>query len=497
MLEMMMPLRQWFTPQRVTLLGSLILSLVAYMGAVTITKDGALYADIARTITDDGLSAGAARFNWVGFSLLLSVVHQLTGLSIEAVAYLSGALFVAGACALLVDIIARYKLKAAWWGVLVVLSIPAFNTFRGDVIREHGFWFFSVLALWLALDWQVRGGFWRGQLVHAAIAMAIFFRLEALVLEAALVLWLAPGLRSREGARKFIGFFGGPLLLGIALLLLVLASDLLLRKRLDHYLGMLNPMQIQQDFQALSQQFADSLKRKYSRDDAGVIILFGLIGLILISFIKLLGPFAVTLFTRAGRQQGVAALPNFRLFALTFGIYALVLLLFFFHMQFINSRYLSFLNLLAVPLVAVMTYGFAVRHPKWSRVLFVLATLMMLDNVISLSAKKTHFIEAGEWLAEHHTSEGVLFFGDGRIRYYAGWGYLNTPQPAKLLKLESTKINSAKIIVIEAEPDEKWLIDWLEREGLVQIAAFSNRKGESVQIVGHKSQLQWMDEQEP
>jgi hypothetical protein len=84
----------------------LAISLVAYLGAVTITKDGAFYADIARTITEEGITAGAARFNWVGFSLLLSALHQLTGLSIEAIAYLSGALFIAGACALLVDIVA-------------------------------------------------------------------------------------------------------------------------------------------------------------------------------------------------------------------------------------------------------------------------------------------------------------------------------------------------------------------------------------------------------
>ncbi|GAB1367803.1 hypothetical protein MASR1M42_03510 [Azonexus hydrophilus] len=96
--------------------------------------------------------------------------------------------------------------------------MPAFSSFRDDIIREHGFWFFSVLSIWLAYRWQEHGGWWQALLVQAAIGGAVAFRLEALLLEFALVLWLAPSLRERAvGARQLCWL---PLL-GAAGLLLV------------------------------------------------------------------------------------------------------------------------------------------------------------------------------------------------------------------------------------------------------------------------------------
>ena len=82
MLMMFKSWRQYLTPQCATLVGSLLLSLIAYLGVVTIGKDGAFYVDIARTIVEQGVAAGAERFNWLGFPLFLAGLHQVTGLPI-------------------------------------------------------------------------------------------------------------------------------------------------------------------------------------------------------------------------------------------------------------------------------------------------------------------------------------------------------------------------------------------------------------------------------
>lgn len=478
-------LRQWrrcVTPQRMALVGSLILSLIAYTGAVTIGKDGAFYVDIAQTIADQGLAAGAARFNWVGFPLLLAGLHQVTGLPMEGLAYFICAAFMAGVCVLLVDLVARYKPQAAWWAVLVVLAVPAFNTFRADIIREHGFWFFSVLALWLATRWQLRGGLWLAALVHCAVALAIAFRLEALVLEVAMALWLLPKVASRSGWQQLIQFFWLPLLAVMAFALILLFGDVLSQSRIQYFLGMLNPQQIQQDFQALAQQFADSLKHKYSQDDAGVIILIGVVGLILLGFLKLLGPFVAPFLLREGRREGAHGVSFFKPFVHCCWLYGIVLLLFFFHEQFINSRYLSFLHLLAVPLVALVAWGFASSYPRWAKALVVVALLVMLDNVVSLGPKKTHYIEAGRWLSEHYQKTDAVFYDDPRIGYYAGWGYPGALQ-VRALDLQPEQIEQYRLFVVEADSDEVWLDEWLLSNRLERVAKFANRKGDAVHII--------------
>ena len=462
-----------------TFAASLLLSLIAYLGSVTIGKDGALYVDIARTIVDHGLAAGATRFNWIGFPALLAGLHLLTRISIEALAYLTCALFMAGTCTLLVHLTLQRAPRAAWWIVLVALAMPAFNSFRDDIIREHGFWFFSVLSIWLAYRWQEHGGWWRALLVQAAIGGAVAFRLEALLLEFALVLWLAPSLRERAGWLRLVQLCWLPLL-GAAGLLLVATQ--LSSSRLDYYLTMLNPLQIYDDFQAITRQFAASLQYKYSRDDAHIVVLAGVIGLISFKFMKLLGPFILPLFSSAGRRGLKQAALDFSLPCIAAGLYFMVLLIFFFHEQFVNSRYLSFLNLLLTPLAALALAHFSASHRKLAKLLLGLALLVMLANVVSFSAKKTHYIEAGRWLAEHAVASDVIYYDDPRIAYYAGFGF---PGNTTLTRGEAfATASSFTYLIIEAKADEPWVQDELQRGKMNVITHFSNRKNETVLIIG-------------
>ena len=487
MLMMFKSWRQYLTPQRATLAGSLLLSLIAYLGVVTIGKDGAFYVDIARTIVEHGVAAGAERFNWLGFPLFLAGLHQITGLPIEGLAYGVCALFMAGSCALLVDLVAQHRPQAAWWAVLVVLAMPAFNAFRGDIIREHGFWFFSVLAFWLAARWHARSGVWLAAGVHVSVGLAVIFRLEALVLEVAMALWLLPNALSHAGWRKLLQFFWLPLLAVSGLLLLLGASDVLSQGRVQYFIKMLDPSQIQRDYQALSQGFSESLKYEYAQDDAGKVILMGAIGLIMFSFVKLLGPFVVPLLARAGREEIAQGLRFAKPLVYACGLYCIVLLLFFFHQQFLNSRYVSFLHLLTVPLVAFAVYGFAGRYPSWTKILVAVAVLLMLDNVVSLGAKKTHYIEAGRWLSEHYQKTAAVFYDDPRIGYYAGWGY-PAGQKVTVLDLQPEQIRRYQIFIVEADSDEVWLNDWIVSNGLQRAAHFANRKGDAVHVIVHAQQ---------
>ena len=195
---------------------------------------------------------------------------------------------------------------------------------------------------------------------------------------------------------------------------------------------------------------------------------------------KLLGPFILPLFSSAGRQGLKQAALAFSLPFIAAGLYFVVLLIFFFHEQFINSRYLSFLNLLLTPLAALALAHFSASHRKLAKLLLGLALLVMLANVVSFSAKKTHYIEAGRWLAEHAAASDVIYYDEPRIEYYAGFGYKSMATFSQA-KDEPEKF---RYLMLETTVNETWLQDWLSAHQLRILAQFSNRKGETVLAIG-------------
>ncbi len=146
MVDVLAALRR-ISPVQIAFLGSLLLSLIAIAGTLTLAKDAARYLYVSQQIVEQGPRVAFDLFSWPWFSLLLAATQRLSGLPLELTAYLWCAFLMAGTCALLVAITQRYVIDSGYWACLVVLSIPAFNHLRYDIIREFGFWFFCTLAL--------------------------------------------------------------------------------------------------------------------------------------------------------------------------------------------------------------------------------------------------------------------------------------------------------------------------------------------------------------
>ena len=459
--------------------GSLLLSLIAVMGTATVGRDAALYIDVAQQVTEHGPNVAWASFDWPWFSLLLAATHSILRLPLELSAYLWCGLFFAGTSALMVDCVRQRSPDITRWACLVMLAMPAVNAFRNDIIRECGFWFFCTLALWLALRWQARGGWLRAAFIHMAIVAAALFRLEALLLMPALALWQLPSLWSSSRRLSFFQFS----LLPVLGLLVVSVTGVLMSARVVLYLDMIEPRGVFASFQMLCDQFANSLINKYSQDEAGRIIFFGILATMTITFVKLMGPFAVPFILR--RNWGVLGIywRDYRPFAWAALLYLVVLVLFFIKQQFMNARYMSFLNLLFVPVLAMGLAAFAREFPRLGKGLVVLALLVMLSNVISTGAGKTHYIEAGRWMSAHVESDAPTYFTDGRISYYAGRGYV-MPVLTQEEAISPAHAGDYRYFVIEAKGDEPWLNEWLAAHKLRILEHFANRKGATVVVIG-------------
>lgn len=459
--------------------GSLLLSLIAVMVTATVGRDAALYIDVAQQVTEHGPNVAWASFDWPWFSLLLAATHSILRLPLELSAYLWCGLFFAGTSALMVDCVRQRSPDITRWACLVMLAMPAVNAFRNDIIRECGFWFFCTLALWLALRWQARGGWLRAAFIHMAIVAAALFRLEALLLMPALALWQLPSLWSSSRRLSFFQFS----LLPVLGLLVVSLTGVLMSARVVLYLDMIEPRGVFASFQMLCDQFANSLINKYSQDEAGRIIFFGILATMTITFVKLMGPFAVPFILR--RNWGVLGIywRDYRPFAWVALLYLVVLVLFFIKQQFMNTRYMSFLNLLFVPVLAMGLAAFAREFPRMGKGLVVLALLVMLSNVISTGAGKTHYVEAGRWMSSHIEPDAPTYFSDGRISYYAGRGYV-LPVLTQEEAISPAHAGDYRYFVIEAKGDEPWLNEWLAAHKLRILEHFANRKGATVVVIG-------------
>nr|WP_157713406.1 hypothetical protein [Pseudomonas sp. PB120] len=459
--------------------GSLLLSLIAVLGTATVGRDAAFYIDIAQRVTEYGPQLAWQAFDWPWFVFLLAGTHVVLHLPLELSAYLWCGLFLAGTCALMVDCVRQRSPDAARWACLVVLAMPAVNAFRNDIIREYGFWFFCTLTLWLALRWQARGGWFQAILIHLAILAAAFFRLEAVLLWPALGLWQLPNLWSPARRKQFFQF----MLLPVLGLVVASLTGVFSAARFALYLDMINPRNVFASFNLLSEQFANSLINKYSRDEAGRIIFFGTLASLLITFVKMMGPFAVPFVVRGNWSVLRTYWRDYRPFAWAALLYLVVLMLFFIKEQFMNGRYLSFLNLLFVPVLAMALTAFVHQFPRWGKALVVVGLLMMASNVISFSPGKTHYIEAGHWAAANIEPGASVYYEDGRISYYAGRGYTLGSLPREEA-MSPAHAGDFRYFLIDARPDEPWLSGWLAEHNQRIIARFANRKGATVLVIG-------------
>lgn len=472
------------SPVQLAFFGSLLLSMVAVLGSAIIDRDAALYMAVAQQIIDQGPKVAFKLFDWPGFLFLLAGTHVLLHLPLELCAYLWCALFMAGTCALLVDVVRQKVPSASYWACLVVLAMPAFNQFRYDILREFGFWFFSILTLWLAFRWQARGGWGRAVLIHLAVLAAVVFRLEAVLLLPALLLWQISisGMRT-AGREHVLQLIALPLLVGALAVLALLVLGGVFSERVMYYLGMLDPRHVFSSFNTLASQFGDSLTNKYSRDEAGRIIFFGMLASLFIMFVKALGPFSVPFFFRRSGAAIQVYWREFRPFAWAGLLYVAVLMLFYVREQFLISRYVSFLNVLVVPLAAIALMYFAERFARMGKVLVVIALLVMVSNVLSLGAQKDHYIKAGAWVAEHVEPGASVYYDDGRIGYYAGRGY-SIPTITREDAMSVAHAGEYRYFLIEAHGDEPWLQSWLVQQHKQVLGKFANRKGATVLAIG-------------
>ncbi|MBK6630901.1 MAG: hypothetical protein IPG33_07495 [Betaproteobacteria bacterium] len=480
---------QAFGPVRTAFLASLLLSFVAAQGHL-VNRDGIYYLETARAFLEDGWLAGWKAGEWPFLPMLITALSFVTKVSLETTAQMLNALFLAGTCALLTGITRRRLPEAAWLACLVVLAMPAYNQYRNEILREYGFWFFSLLGFWLAMRWSDTQRWREAVLCQAALAVAALFRLEAIAFYPALMLWQAFGAPAGHRMRRAL-LIGSLPLAGAMLAAALFGSGWIdLPNRMAYYLEAANPLRALQIIHEAAGRMSEAVfKYKYSREEAGYILFFGLLSVIPMKFLKMTGVFVVPLAYRCAVSPGRNVLSPWQPLPWAFLAYVLVLVAFVTHQFFLVGRYVSLLNLLAVPLVASGLALLMQRFPRWKAPMLVLALLTMAANVVSLSPGKAHIVEAGRWLGANAADPSRVGVDNARIAHYAGWrtsGSVILDRTALTKALAGQRVDRVAIEVSRKDADaEKWLA-----ENRLQVERrFANKAGDAV-IVAVPAQVQ-------
>ncbi|MBM3392170.1 MAG: hypothetical protein FJY34_09400 [Betaproteobacteria bacterium] len=459
---------------------SLLLSWVALQGAL-LNRDGILYVDVARAMLEEGFLLRHSGIDWQFLSLLMAGLSALTGLAPEAAGHFLNAVFLAGACSLLVAITRQRMPEAAWAACLVVLAMPAYNGYRDMLLREYGFWFFCTLAFWLAMRWEASGRQRDALACQLALGIAALFRLEAVVLYPALMLWQVFAAPAGQRLRRALSMGWLPLAAAALGAILVGSGFIALPGRVNYYLEAANPLRTLQILNEAGSRMSELVfKYKYSREEAGYILFFGLLSVIPVKFLTLSGVFVAPLAYGFMVQPARAALARWQPLPWIFLAYLLVLAAFVTHQFFLVGRYVSFLNMLAVPVVAVGLAQLMKRFPGWRWLILALAVITLLANVVSVSPRKTHIVEAGRWLGANVSERQQVCLVNSRIAYYANW-------PTSGIVFEDAQLD--RLIAdrrciwtaIETRKKENLAV-WLQERRLQEVRRFVNAAGEAVVI---------------
>ncbi|MDR2238981.1 MAG: hypothetical protein LBE33_00880 [Zoogloeaceae bacterium] len=469
-----------FTPARAAFAGSLLLSFIAVQGHL-INRDGVFYLTRAQVTLEQGLAAVLKLGDWNFLAILIAACSALTGLNPETAAQLMNAFFMAGACALAVVWVQRRSPEAAWAACLVVLAMPAFNQYRHEILREFGFWFFSLLGLWLAARWgetQRRRDALLGQL---ALAVAVLFRLEAAVFYPALMLWQAFAAPAGQKARRALMIGALPLAGGLLVLLVFVSGVVTPPGRLVYYLDAANPLRTIGILGEAGRRMSDLVfPYTFSQEEAGYVLFFGLLSIIPVKFMMMTGLLLVPLVWQLGQRPARDWLTRWQPLPWALLAYLLTLVAFVTHQFFLAGRYVSMLHWLTVPFVAGGLTLMLRRWPRWRIPVIVLALAMMAANVVSSTPPRTHIVEAGRWLAEHAPDRRRVGADDNRIAYHAGLqggGIAVMGRPELAQALAEGRLD---MIAIRAPRGDQQAEVWLRENHLGELRRFDGRGGESI-----------------
>lgn len=473
-------------PLRAVFIASILLSILAIWGEISPNNDGMLYVEAAQLFQQGGLDAARQVYDWLFFPVLIATLSSLTGLLPEAAAYTLATLLQAALGVVLVACTRKLYPQATWAAVVVVLALPALNNYRDFIIREHGAWLFTFVSLWLLFLWNERRTWWIAVASQASVLVAFLFRPECLIFLGVPFLWIMLRWREPGMLRSALHFVAAPLvaMLVLASSTFVWEAEVEVANKISSQLQVLNIAKQAERFDATAQRVGLELSPHVMGEDANRLLFVGLLSLIVIKFVSNFGVFVVPAW-RAWLTDRHARGSSTNIQALIWAaaLYFCVLAAMILSKYFMQARFVAFLNLLAVPMVAWGLWRVWHLWPRWRWLVVALVFVTAGDNVISTSPKKNRYPDAAAWVTAQSIDSNRIYFESAVVSYLAGMGYWSHPSHAvssRHMLAQALEENRFDLILLSGRPDDVKLMTWAREHELSRVAVFTDERNRAV-----------------
>jgi hypothetical protein len=405
--------------------------------------DGIIYLNAAKTFLQHGLKASMQIYPWPFYSILIAITAKIFSLSILNAAYvLNTILDIVTACAF-VAILKKLGAKnlLQLLGVLLLITNPYVNHFRIHILRGHGYYAFTFLAIFWLMQYATTRN-WRYAISWSiAMIIAILFRIEGVILLAGLPLILF--LQPTKNLRTKISFVGFAYIIPIIIMLLFIPIHLILYHK--HALALVGRMtEISQQLQTgiISAWHNFSHTKELLKTDilsssmpaghgATYFLTGGILGSLIGTITEITGVLYILLFLFCIWKNIINCQREIKnIWLMSLGLTLIIPLWFFLQGNFLSGRYVALFSLLvflSIPFALQKIYAnWKERKPGWltgSKWIFPLiiiwVLLITLDGIGHFGPSKTYIITAGRWIKNHTPTTSKLCCNDPQLFYYA------------------------------------------------------------------------------
>ena len=463
-----------------------------------INDDAVVYLEAAEVFA----SGGWTWHGWPLYALLIAMVHWATGLGLESAAHVVNAGLYALVAVFFVRLVQVLSEDGQVTAVaaIVVLLYPGLNDYRSMIIRDPGYWAFFLLATILFMQFFVEPR-WRYAVGWAvSMLVAALFRVEGFILLFFLP-FIALARRELSWSRRFVVVGQASVVLVVIMLVQVMVGVLVPGWSLQNtgrlasvvdWLGHIGTVTVD-SLSARSSLINETLGLgKY----AWAFVVGGLLGFLVLKWVKVLTPVYAVLFAYAVRIRAWSRVPHVHLVWIWLIILNVLILFAFTSKYFVlQGRYLvalCLLLLLPVSFVLVSIYrrwtfakGRGLRERWVLPVVIVLLLGVAIDGLYSFGPDKNYIKEAGLWVKGKRSGADTVFANDQILLYYAGESGITTNSRdyswdyARMVMRERSGVDYYAIRVSRREPErEKEVLEVLGKP----LKRFENAWGDKVLV---------------
>lgn len=416
---------------------SILLSFLANYHQTIINPDAICYLLSAKEVGYSGMKGAmhlCGQAQWPFYPVLIYSFAKYFHLSYLSSAYILNGIFSLLTVLTFMMIVKELKGSSSvlWLAAGVILCAHTFNSVREYIIRDHGFWSFYLISIFLLLRYFQQPTLKIAFSWSISLLIASLFRIEGMIflISIPFLTWFDFRNSFKQKLKIFFELHS-------LLIILSLIFSLWFFYKSDHVLekfGRISelPYQMQHGlmlianrYQAIQVALAQHVLTVDARGKAGSILMLVFVAWYLISVMSNLSWIYVLLFiyTLWNKATSFTSHAKFVLYSyLTVNFF--VTFTFLLERNFLSKRYLIALSLVLMLWIPFGLHHFIKRSVNlryyWQLVLVLtLIFFTVRGDFFGRGYSKSYVQEAGQWMSKNIPNEATLYVNDYQLMFYS------------------------------------------------------------------------------